>query len=115
MNEDDIYPLLAPLAGGKVYPYVAPLDQDGQPSISPPWVVFSIISAPESDTLCGQAETTLSVQVDVYSRTISEAREIRSQAFEAIQVLKPESVNNIPGYEPEARLYRASLEFQVLY
>ncbi len=24
MTEDDLYPLLAPLAGGQVYPYVAP-------------------------------------------------------------------------------------------
>ncbi|WP_213705117.1 hypothetical protein [Enterobacter asburiae] len=33
MTEDDIYPLLATLAGGKVYPYVAPLDNDDKPSI----------------------------------------------------------------------------------
>ena len=41
MTEDDLYPLLAPLAGGQVYPYVAPLDSDGKPSISPPWVILS--------------------------------------------------------------------------
>lgn len=29
MTEDDLYPLLAPLAGGQVYPYVAPLGSDG--------------------------------------------------------------------------------------
>ena len=40
MTEDDLYLLLKPLAGGQVYPYVAPLGSDGQPSISPPWVIF---------------------------------------------------------------------------
>ncbi|MGQ7072219.1 hypothetical protein ACUOA9_27775, partial [Escherichia sp. HC-TM1] len=29
MTEDDLYPLLASLAGGQVYPYVAPLGSDG--------------------------------------------------------------------------------------
>ena len=32
MTEDDLYPLLAPLAGGQVYPYVVPLGSDGKPS-----------------------------------------------------------------------------------
>ena len=43
MTEDDLYPLLEPLAGGQVYPYVAPLGSDGKPSVSPPWIIFSIV------------------------------------------------------------------------
>ena len=43
MTETDLYPHLAHLAGGQVYPYVVPL-QDGRPSVSLPWVVFSLIS-----------------------------------------------------------------------
>lgn len=65
MTEDDLYLLLRPLAGGQVYPYVAPLGSDGQPSISPPWVIFSLISDVTADVLCGQAESGISVQVDV--------------------------------------------------
>ncbi|MGQ7110061.1 hypothetical protein ACUOFC_10815, partial [Escherichia sp. TWPC-MK] len=49
MTEDDLYPLLASLAGGQVYPYVAPLGSDGQPSVAAPWVVFSIISDVAAD------------------------------------------------------------------
>jgi len=113
MTEDDLYPLLATLAGGQVYPYVAPLGKDGKPSISPPWVIFSIISDVSADVLCGQAESGISVQVDVYSSKVKEAREIRDMALEAIKILKPESVIRTPGYEPELRYHRATLEFQV--
>lgn len=113
MTEDDIYPFLAPLASGNVYPYVAPLGDDGQPSISPPWVIFSIISDVSADVLCGQAESGISVQVDVYALTISEAREIRDMALNAVKPLNPTNVTKIPGYEPDKRYYRASLEFQI--
>lgn len=113
MTEDDLYPLLASLAGGQVYPYVVPLSSTGQPSVSPPWVIFSIITDVVSDVLCGQAESAVSVQVDVYSSTITEARTIRDMALNALQVLKPESVVKTPGYEPDLRYHRATLEFQV--
>ncbi|EPC3783315.1 MULTISPECIES: tail completion protein gp17 [Citrobacter] len=113
MTEDDIYPFLAPLASGNVYPYVAPLGDDGQPSISPPWVIFSIISDVSADVLCGQAESGISVQVDVYALTISEAREIRDMALHAVKPLNPTNVTKTPGYEPDKRYYRSSLEFQI--
>ncbi|HDF7630522.1 tail completion protein gp17 [Enterobacter hormaechei] len=113
MTEDDLYPLLASLAGGKVYPYVAPLGSDGQPSVAPPWVIFSIITDVAADVLCGQAESAVSVQVDVYSSAITEARAIRDMALDALQVLKPGNVVKTPGYEPDLRYHRATLEFQV--
>ncbi|PZZ41370.1 hypothetical protein DIV28_31590 [Escherichia coli] len=37
MTEADLYPHLAHLAGGQVYPYVVPL-LDGRPSVALPWV-----------------------------------------------------------------------------
>ncbi|MGV3986158.1 tail completion protein gp17 [Citrobacter portucalensis] len=113
MTEDDLYPLLAPLAGGQVYPYVAPLGSDGKPSVSPPWVIFSIITDVAADVLCGQAESAISVQVDVYSSTITEARTIRNMALQVVKPLNPTNISKTPGYEPENRYYRATLEFQV--
>ncbi|WP_194205812.1 DUF3168 domain-containing protein [Superficieibacter sp. 1612_C1] len=112
MTEADLYPLLSHLADGQVYPYVAPLSDDGQPSISPPWVIFSLVSDISTDVLCGQAESRASVQIDVYSLTIEEARSIRDQALEAVKPLTPTEITNIPGYEPDFRLYRATLEFR---
>lgn len=113
MTEADLYPLLSHLADGQVYPYVAPLSDDGQPSISPPWVIFSLVTDVLTDVLCGQAESSVSVQIDVYSLSIEEARSIRDQALVAVKLLAPTEVTNIPGYEPDFRLYRATLEFKV--
>ncbi|CAM7522091.1 DUF3168 domain-containing protein [Enterobacter hormaechei] len=114
MTEDDLFPLLEPLAGGQVYPYVAPLGSDGKPSVSPPWIIFSIITEAAADVLCGQAESAVSVQVDVYSSTITEARTVRNMALEALQTLKPENIVKTPGYEPDLHFHRARLEFQVI-
>ncbi|WP_405125383.1 DUF3168 domain-containing protein (plasmid) [Pseudomonas marginalis] len=114
MTEDDLFPLLASLAGGQVYPYVAPLGSDGNPSIAPPWVIFSLVSDVAADVLCGQAESAVSVQIDVYSSTITEARTIRNMALDALQVLKPENIVKTPGYEPDLHYHRATLEFQVI-
>lgn len=113
MTEDDLYLLLRPLAGGQVYPYVAPLGSDGQPSILPPWVIFSLISDVTADVLCGQAESGISVQVDVYSLTLKEARNLRDMALQVVKPLNPTNISKTPGYEPENRYYRATLEFQV--
>ncbi|ECE2482864.1 DUF3168 domain-containing protein [Salmonella enterica] len=113
MTEDDLYSMLAPLAGGQVYPYVAPLGSDGKPSVSPPWVIFSIITDVAADVLCGLAESSVSVQVDVYSSSITEARTIRNMALDALQVLRPANVVKTPAYEPDLRYHRATLEFQV--
>ncbi|CDL50308.1 FIG00638104: hypothetical protein [Escherichia coli ISC41] len=62
-----MYPHLAHLAGGQVYPYVVPL-LDGRPSVALPWVVFSLISSVSADVMGGQAESSVSVQIDVLCR-----------------------------------------------
>jgi len=113
VNEDDIYALLSPLAEGRVYPYVAPLSNDGKPSVSPPWIIYSIVSDVSADVLCGQAENRVSVQVDVYSTTITESRDLRDLALASLKPLNPTEVVKIPGYEPDYRLYRATLDFKV--
>ena len=113
MTEDDLYLLLRPLAGGQVYPYVAPLGSDGQPSISPPWIIFSIVDDVSADVLCGQAESRVSVQVDVYSTSIAESRSLRDLVLASLEPLTPTEVVKIPGYEPDYRLYRATLDFKV--
>lgn len=91
MTEADLYPHLAHLAGGQVYPYVVPL-LDGRPSVALPWVVFSLISSVSADVMGGQAESSVSVQIDVYAGTVTQARQIRQDAREAIMLLAPASV-----------------------
>ncbi|EKB0484440.1 DUF3168 domain-containing protein [Escherichia coli] len=96
----------------QVYPYVVPL-LDGRPSVALPWVVFSLISSVSADVMGGQAESSVSVQIDVYAGTVTQARQIRQDAREAIMLLAPGSVSEMQSYIPENRCYRATLEFQV--
>lgn len=113
MTEADIYALIGALADGQVYPYVVPLNAQGEPDVHPPWVVFSLPSDVMSDVLCGQAESSVTVQVDVYSRDLDEARAIRDQAQANLSVLGLENISRFPMYEPETQLHRASLEASV--
>ncbi len=52
-----------------------------------PWVVFSLISSVSADVMGGQAESSVSVQIDVYAGTVTQARQIRQDAREAIMLL----------------------------
>ncbi|EOX7971286.1 hypothetical protein ACPWD0_004234 [Escherichia coli] len=61
----------------------------------------------------GQAESSVSVQIDVYAGTVTQARQIRQDAREAIMLLAPGAVSEMQDYIPENRCYRATLEFQV--
>ncbi len=94
-----------------MYPYVVPL-LDGRPSVALPWVVFSLISSVSADVMGGQAESSVSVQIDVYAGTVTQARQIRQDAREAIMLLAPGSVSEMQDYIPENRCYRATLSFR---
>ncbi len=73
-----------------------------------PWVVFSLISSVSADVMGGQAESSVSVQIDVYAGTVTQARQIRQDAREAIMLLAPGSVSEMQDYIPENRCYRAT-------
>lgn len=113
MTEADIYTLIGDQAGGQVYPYVVPLNAEGQPAVSAPWIVFNIVSESFGDTLCGPAEETDSVQVDVYASSPDEARAIRQLVQAALAPVKFTQLNRTNGYEPETGLFRAMLEIQI--
>ncbi|HHT0500781.1 DUF3168 domain-containing protein [Klebsiella quasipneumoniae subsp. quasipneumoniae] len=114
MTEDNIYTLLSPLADGRVYPYVVPLGSDDLPAVPVPYVIFSIPTEVSGDVLCGQAESTLHIQVDVWAKTNDEARTLRHEALSRLEVLSPVEVTKIPGYDTTTHLYRATLEITVI-
>lgn len=114
MTEDDVYPLLQSLAGGQVYPYVVPLDKQGQPVPLPPWVVFSLLDQPEGDVFCGQAEERTSLQVDVYAKTMAEARRVREEVRSALEPLSPGNVLKQQLKDADTGLMRAMLEVQII-
>lgn len=112
MTESSIYKLIGDLAGGQVYPYVAPLNAQGDPAITPPWVVFAVVSEVFGETLCGPAEENGSLQVDVYASSTDEARILRESVALALASLRYTQLNKTNGYEPETGLFRATLEIQ---
>lgn len=112
MTESQIFPLLSELAGGQVYPYVVPLNPQGAPAVSPPWVVFTIVSEVFADTLCGPAEENGSLQVDVYASSTDEARSLREEVAAALAPLHFTQLNKTNGYESDTSLFRATLEIQ---
>lgn len=114
MTEADIYPLLSSLASGQVYPYVVPLNAQGEPAVSPPWVVYSLNSEVSADTLCGPAEMTATLQIDVYSNSIDEARQLREIVRAALVPLAFTQMNDTNSYETDTSLYRAMLEVQIM-
>jgi len=107
MTEADIYPRLSALAGGNVFPYVAP---QGTPA---PWVIYLLPSSAGEDVFCGPAETASTVQVDAWASSIDDARALRNQVKAALADLHPVGLNEINGYEPDTGLYRATLEVQI--
>ncbi|HDY4928268.1 TPA: DUF3168 domain-containing protein [Yersinia enterocolitica] len=114
MTEADVYPLIKHLAGGRVYPYIAPQKPDGSgPAILPPWVVFSLPSGVTDDVIDGQSATASMLQIDVYARTIDEARAIRHEVRALIRPLSPVQMNEITNFESDTSLFRALLEVQV--
>ena len=114
MTETDIHPLIADVANGNVYPYIIPLNSEGEPDITPPWVVFSFVSQLSADVLCGPAETASSVQFDVYAETIAVARIIRSEVIAALSPLTPGNQMLTHGHDPDTGLYRATAELQFI-
>lgn len=112
MTESSIFDLIGGLAGGQVYPYVAPLNAQGEPAITAPWVVFNVVSEVFGDTLCGPAEENGSLQVDVYASSTDEARSIREEVAIALAPLHFTQLNKTNGYESDTGLFRATLEIQ---
>lgn len=113
MTEADIYPRLKELAEGQVYRYVVKLNEAGQPAIAPPWVVFSLSTTAE-DVFSGSAEEANAVQIDVYAKTIAEARELREQALKCLASFNPGQVIKQQFPDPDTGLFRAFLEVQII-
>ncbi len=82
--------------------------------VSPPWLVFSVVSDTASDVLDGQAESRITVQIDVWATVPDDADNIREQALDAVRKLAPSVISKAQGYDPDSRLSRATLEFQVI-
>ncbi|MDU6686654.1 MAG: DUF3168 domain-containing protein [Enterobacteriaceae bacterium] len=113
MKESDVFHLIGSLANGQVYMDIVPLNDAGKPAVVPPWITFTFVSQSYGDTFCSPAEETTFVQVDVYSRSVEESRELREQVVIALTPLQFTRMSKTGGYEPDTKLRRATLEISV--
>lgn len=111
MIAQDLVTTLAALAGGRLYPGVAPQD-----AIDPFMVYQLIAGVPQSDFDGASNLTNSRYQVDCYSRTKSTADTLAASVrsamngaslFESVCVLQQDL------YEDEPRLYRVSMDFSI--
>lgn len=113
MTEADVYSLIGALADGQVYPDIVPLNAQGDPGVAAPWITFTLVSQVYGDTLACFAEENTSLQVDVYSTDVDDARDIREQVIAALMPLNFTDMSKTGGYEPDTGLRRATLEVHI--
>lgn len=91
-----------------VYWLVAPLKTPA------PYVVYSVPVESDSDVLCGQAETRVSIQIDCYSLKLIEAKELSQQAQSLLSKFYPADIMRLTGYEPDTKLSRTTVELSII-
>jgi hypothetical protein len=115
--ESIVYGALSSLAGGDVFPDVAP---SGQAQTGRPWVAYQAVGGQSFATVDSATPTLRNarVQVSVYAHTRKEAAELMEQCFQA---LANPTVRAVPigapvsTFEADTLLYGSSLDFSVTY
>ena len=110
MIQQNLFAALAGVAGGRVFPNVAPNN------VSKPYVVYSRVSiAPENTLADGASVENTRLQVDCFDTTYSAAvalaetvkAAMKSSAITHVLLLEQDQ------FEPEALLHRVILDFSV--
>ena len=110
MIQQALQAVLAPLVAGKSFPNLASQDA------TPPYIVYQRVVSVTHNNLLGPSDLqNTRVQIDIYSRRISEAAQLET-ALEAS--LASWSVQNVPissvdVYEEEVRAYRITKDYSI--
>ena len=110
MIQQDLFAALAGVAGGRVFPNVAPNN------VQKPYVVYARVSnAPENTLADGAPVEKTRLQVDCYDTTYAAALALAETVKVAI---KSSAITNIllleqDQFEPEALLHRVILDFSI--
>ncbi|WP_392552922.1 hypothetical protein RHO14_03395 [Orbus wheelerorum] len=108
MIEKQIYNTLAELCDGHVYPLVA------DENTYAPYIVYTPISNVKTDTFCGTAETTSSIQVDVYHQIYDELLILKDNIITKLEQLPIFNINWAQSYEVDTKLYRVMIEISII-
>ena len=110
MIQQDLFAALAGVAGGRVFPNVAPNN------VQKPYVVYArVSSAPENTLADGAPIENTRLQVDCFDTTYAAAVVLAEAVKTAI---KSSAITNVllleqDQFEPEALLHRVILDFSI--
>lgn len=112
--EQIVYAALSGLAGGAIYPDVAPAQTP------PPWVTYQAVGGQAFSTVSASTPATRNarVQLTVWANTRLGAATLMEQVFQAL--VNP-SVKAVPlgapvsMYESDTLLYGSRLDFSIIY
>ncbi|MFO7905801.1 MAG: DUF3168 domain-containing protein [Pirellulaceae bacterium] len=111
MIEQDFYTAISSVAGGRVYPTVAPQDADY------PMVVYQRISTARFNSVDGdQAKARVRFQVSCWGMTYADAKNTAAAIKTAVRgsTLTAVTDSEQDGYEDGDRIYRANIDFLVM-
>ncbi|WP_149455226.1 HK97-gp10 family putative phage morphogenesis protein [Escherichia albertii] len=90
------------------------INMPAHPFIRPAFDTTEELAAQIAIQRMNQAESRITVQIDVWATVPDDADDIREQALDAVRQLAPSVISKTQGYDPDSRLSRATLEFQVI-
>jgi len=103
---------------GRVFPMLAPQDDEKGNKVVPPFAVYTVVTDTESEDMSGDVGIVdVLLQVDVYSGNLPECKRIAKACRKALRTSEEitcttESSGN--GYEDETSLYRNSSDYRIL-
>ena len=112
MIEESLFTALSSLAGGRVYPMIAP------DSPTKPFIIYqNIANTPEVTLANGVPINNTRMQIDCYDKTYAAVKALAA-AVQAALVAAP--FTNIPLmnqdlYEQEVKLYRVQLDYSLWF
>lgn len=108
--EANIQALLAPLAGGRCYPLIAP------DSVDKPYIIYSVISDVQLNSLdgfSGLAEKR--IQADIYTTSYGVTKALATSVKDTFAINLPSSIHlsSQELFESDTQLYRISMDFSI--
>lgn len=112
MLQESLVTALSGVAGARIYPMLAP-----QPATTP-YVVYTRVVSQVENVMAGNGNPPINqtrLQIDVYSKTYSEANSVAQAVTAAMLAWNIQNVNisSQDLFEPDTRLYRVMLEYSI--
>ncbi len=112
MLAERLVTLLSGVAGGRVYPLVAP-----QPATTP-YVIYQRVASSVENVLAGNGSPPINntrLQIDIYAKTYAESQSVADSVESAMLGWSERNVqlSSLDLYEDDVKLFRVLMDFSV--